>query len=209
LSTLFCRHNRFTADCPICSKGTVLDQSRKAERARPARKPTVKVKRPGRSSTAAAGQARVVTGPYVSAGPYEDGAEVRFEKVPGGVRLAVWQNRALERRAPVLAATDLRLLVGEARERSLLPPRDIDALERALATDPAEDENAEYGASPGRAGDMREELRVEPVGDGSVRVGRWLLWPGTGWELQDAPVMVPPKRLAEAFRAAARGGVFQ
>jgi hypothetical protein len=207
LSSLFCRHNRFTADCPICSKGTVLDPSRRGERARPARAPTVKVKRPGRTSTAAAGEARVVTGPYVSAGPYEDGAEVRFEKVPGGVRLALWQNRALEKRAPVLAAVDLRLLVGEARERSLLPAPDIESLERALSTDPAEGEAADFGASPGRAGDMREELRVEPVGDGSVRVGRWLLWPGSGWELQESPVMVPPKRLAEAFRAAARGGV--
>jgi hypothetical protein len=207
LSTLFCRHNRFTADCPICSKGTVLDPSRKPGRARPAKQPTVKVRRPGRSSAPAAGEARVVTGPYVAAGPYADGAEVRFEKVPGGVRLAVWQNRSLERRAPVLAAVDLRLLMGEARERELLPPRDLDAIEGALETDPAEGEAAEFGASPGRAGDMREELRVEPVGGGSVRVGRWLLWPGSGWELQEAPVMFPAKRFAEALRAAARGGV--
>jgi hypothetical protein len=207
LSTLFCRHNRFTADCPICSKGTVLDPSRKAERARPARQPTVKVKRPGRTSTPAAGEARVVTGPYVSAGPYEDGAEVRLEKVPGGVRLAVWEGRSLAKRAPVLAAVDLRVMVGEARERGLLPPRDIEALERAVEADPAEGESAEYGASPGRAGDMREELRVEPIGGGSVRVGRWILWPGSGWELQDAPVMLPAKRYAEALRAAARGGV--
>jgi hypothetical protein len=207
LSTLFCRHNRFTADCPICSKGTVLDPSRKAERVRPNRQPTVKVKRSGRASTPAAGEARVVTGPYVSAGPYEDGAEVRLEKVPGGVRLAVWQGRSLERRAPVLAAVDLRALVAEARERTLLPPRDLEALERAVGADPAEGEDAEFGASPGRAGDMREELRVEPVGGGSVRVGRWLLWPGSGWELQDAPVMFPAKRFAEALRAAARGGV--
>jgi len=209
LSTLFCRHNRFTADCPICSKGTVLDPSRKPERSRAARQPTAKVKRPGRTSTAAAGEARVVTGPYVSAGPYEDGAEVRLEKVPGGVRLAVWQGRSLERRAPVLAAVDLRLLVGEARERDLLPPRDLDSLERALETDPGEGETAEFGASPGRAGDMREELRVEPVGEGSVRVARWVHWPGSGsgWELQDAPVMLPAKRFAEALRAAARGGV--
>ncbi len=149
----------------------------------------------------------MVVGPYVSAGPYEDGAEVRLEKVPGGVRLAVWEGRSLERRAPVLAATDLLLMVAEARERDLLSPRDLDALERALATDPAEDEAAEFGASPGRAGDMREELRVEPVGEGSVRVGRWIHWPGSGWELQDAPVMLPPKRFAEALRAAARGGV--
>jgi hypothetical protein len=207
LSSLFCRHNRFTADCPICSKGTVLDPSRKAERPRATRRPTVKVKRSGRTSTPAAGEARVVIGPYVSAGPYEDGAEVRLEKVPGGVRLAVWEGRSLERRAPVLAAADLRVMVAEARERDLLAPRDLEALEHALGTDPAEGEAAEFGASPGRAGDMREELRVEPAGDGSVRIGRWIHWPGSGWELQDAPVMLPAKRFAEALRAAARGGV--
>jgi hypothetical protein len=207
LSSLFCRHNRFTADCPICSKGTVLDPSRTAGKPRPARDATVKVRRPGRSSTPAAGQARVVTGPFVSAGPYDDGAEVRLEKVPGGIRLAVWQRGSLERRAPVLAAVDLRLLIGEARRRELLPPRDLDALERAVAADPAEGEAAEFGASPGRAGDMREELRVEPVGQGSVRVARHILWPGSGWELQEAPVMLPAKRFAEAIRAAARGGL--
>jgi hypothetical protein len=207
LSSLFCRHNRFTADCPICSKGTVLDPSRKATRARPARQPSVKVRRPGQRSTPAAGEAREFTGPSVSAGPYEDGHEVRLEKVPGGVRLAAWQGRSIDRRAPVLQALDLRLMIGEARERQLLPPRDLDALERAVAADPAEGDEAEFGASPGRAGDMREELRVEDLGGGSVRIARWILWPGTGWELQEAPVMLPAKRFAEALRAAARGGV--
>ena len=76
-----------------------------------------------------------------------------------------------------------------------------------MAVDPAEGDSAEWGVSPGRAGDMREELRVEPVGDGSVRVARWILWPGSGWDLQDAPVMLPAKRFAEALRAAARAGV--
>ena len=206
MSTLFCRHNRFTADCPICSKGTVLDPSRKPERARPA---TVKVKRPGRTSTPAAGEARVVTGPYVSAGPYEDGAEVRLEKVPGGLRLAVWDGRSLERRAPVLAAVDLRVMIGEARERGLLPPRDLESLERAVETDPAEGEDAEYGASPGRAGDMREELRVEPDEHGMLRVARWLYRPNQGWELQEAPVMLPAKRYAEALGKAVRAGLLE
>jgi hypothetical protein len=211
LSSLFCRHNRYTADCPICSKGTVLDSSRKAVRERPARQPTVKVRRPGRSSTPAAGEAREFTGPFVAAGPYErDGEryEVRLEKVPGGVRLAAWSGRSLERRAPVLRAVDLPPMVGEARERSLLPPRDIEALERAIAADPAEGDAVEFGASPGRAGDLREELRVDADDEGRLRIARWIFRPGEGtWELQDAPVMLPAKRFAEALRAAARGGV--
>jgi hypothetical protein len=31
--------------------------------------------------------------------------------------------------------------------------------------------------------------------------------PNRGWELQQAPVMLPPKRFAEALAAAARKGV--
>jgi hypothetical protein len=142
----------------------------------------------------------------VSAGPY-DGHEVRLEKVPGGVRLACWAGGAIERRAPLLQAVDLPRMVGEARERSLLPPRDVESLEAALATEPGA-EQADHGASAGRAGDLREELRVEPAGEGRVRIARWIYRPGERtWELQDAPVMLPAKRFAEALRAAARGGV--
>jgi hypothetical protein len=207
LSSLFCRHNRFTADCPICSKGTVLDPERKATRPRPARQQTVPVRRPGRTAAPAAGAAREFKGAYVSAGPY-DGHEVRLEKVPGGVRLAAWSAGSIERSAPVVRAADLPRMVGEASERALLAPRDLEALERAIATDPADDSAAEFGASPGRAGDLREELRVEATGDGGVRIARWIYRPGErAWELQDAPVMLPAKRFAEALRAAARGGV--
>jgi hypothetical protein len=206
LSSLFCRHNRFTADCPICAKGTVLDPARKAVRERAARPATASVRRPGRTSTPAAGQAREYRGAYVSA--EFDGRQVRLEKVPGGVRLASWAAGAIERRAPVLRALDLPRLVGELSERSILPARDVEALERALAADPAEGEHAEFGASPGRAGELREELRVEALGDGAVRIARWIYRPGEAtWELQDAPVMLPAKRFAEALRAAARGGV--
>ena len=207
MSSLFCRHNRFTADCPICAKGTVLDPERKATRDRPKKTPTVKVRRPGRTSTPAAGMAREFKGAYVSAGPYE-GHEIRLEKVPGGVRLACWAGGSIERRAPRLRAVDLPRMVGEARERSLLPARDVEALERALATEPADGEAADHGASSGRAGDLREELRVEPADGGHVRIARWIYRPGERtWELQDAPVMLPAQRFAEALRSAARGGV--
>ena len=56
---------------------------------------------------------------------------------------------------------------------------------------------------------MREELRIEPRGDGMVRIARWLHYPSRGWELQDAPPMLPAQRYAEAllaFFAARRGG---
>ena len=42
-------------------------------------------------------------GPFVAAGPY-DGAEIRLERVPGGLRLAAWRGGQIERAAPVLAA---------------------------------------------------------------------------------------------------------
>ena len=183
----------------------MLDSSRQAARPRQAAPRSPGARRSGRASTAA--EAREFRGDYVAAGPY-DGREVRLEKVPGGVRLASWAGGSIERRAPVLLATDLPGLVGGARERELLGPRDVEALERALACDPAESEAAEFGASPGRAGDLREELRVEAVGGGEVRVARWGYRPGeAAWDLQDAPVMLPAQRFAEALRAAARGGV--
>jgi hypothetical protein len=205
LNSLFCRHNRFTADCPICSKGTVLDPSRQGSRPRPKR---ASGSSRSRSSEPARG-ARQFTGPYASAGPYEraEGGryEVRLERVPGGVRLAQWAGGAIERSAPVLEASDMAALVAAARERSVLPERDLDALERALASERAGDE-ADVGASPGRAGDMREELRVEVDSSGKLRVARWHYFPNTGWELQDAPVMLPAKRFAEALSKAVRAG---
>jgi hypothetical protein len=39
-----------------------------------------------------------------------------------------------------------------------------------------------------------------------VRVARWILRPGAGWELQDAPPMLPAARFAEALSAARRAG---
>ena len=199
MSDLFCRHNRFTADCPICSKGTVLEKHvPSASRARNAPKP--KAEKP------ASAQFR---GPYATAGPYDrDGerVEVRLEKVPGGVRLAEWAGGALQRRAPVLPAADLGTLVAQARERELLLERELAKLEAAAAEQPA-GEPAESGASPGRTGDLQEELRVEAIGEGAVRVARWILRPGAGWELQDAPPMLPAARFAEALAAARRAGV--
>ncbi len=183
--SLFCRHNRHTADCPICSKGTVLESgSVTATRAKPAK----------RTKAGGATKSPAFSGPHADAGPYEhDDVRylVRLEKVPGGIRLAEWAGSQLRRRAPVLPAADLPgLLQGTA---GVLPERDATTLIEAL-------EGEGDGVSPGRSGDFKEELRTEDVGDGRIRVARWVLRPGSGWELQDAPVMVPAARLAEALR---------
>ena len=208
MSSLFCRHNRFTADCPICSKGTVLDADRAA-----GRRPRPKAAGGGgaRRARSDATGSRQFSGPHVTAGPYEreDGAryEVRLERVPGGVRLAEWSGGALERRAPQIPAAGLAALVSAALSEELLPARDANALAEALRTAPEAGADGAVAASSGRSGDLREELRVEPLGDGRVRVGRWLLYPSRGWELQDAPPMLPAARYAEALREAARLGL--
>ena len=150
------------------------------------------------------------SGPHVSAGPYEDeeGAryEVRLERVPGGVRLAEWAGSALRRRAPVLEGSDLRSLAGGAA--TALGERDAGLLAKAAASERLEAATGDGpGVSPGRAGDFREELRVEPAGEGRVRVARWVLRPGAGWQLQDAPPMLPAARFAEAIGDAARRGL--
>jgi hypothetical protein len=195
MSSLFCRHNRFTAECPICSKNTVLSRPGPAERARPAKSSPAK-SRPKAAPT-------VTRYPHVSVGPVEHDArvyEVRLEKVPGGLRLGQWRSGELERKAPVLPASALRELVDDARGRGFVR---FDLIEHMR------DAGDDYGLSPGRAGDMQEELRVERVGEGFVRIARWIFWPGTGvgWELQDAPVMLPEKRYEQAVTDAAIKGL--
>ena len=193
----FCRHNRFFADCPICSKGTVLDPERQAQR-RP--RPST-AGRPGkRRAGSAAGVARSSRGPFASAGPY-DGAEVRLERVPGGLRMAAWRGGQIDRVAPVVEARDVPALLGEAAEKEVL------ALAPALDAAAEAAEPGAHGASRGRAGELRDELRVERLDHGRVRIARWVLRPNRGWELQEAPVMLPPQRFAQAFQAAARMGV--
>jgi hypothetical protein len=190
----FCRHNRFVAECPICSKGTVLDPNRAAPKRRSASSGA------RGSSKPAAAIARSSRGPFVSAGPY-DGAEIRLERVPGGLRLAAWRGGQIERTAPVLAASDVPALLAEAAAQDLL------RLDGAAEPSAANAEPGAFGASAGRAGELRDELRVERLDGGQVRVARWVMRPNRGWELQQAPVMLPPKRFSEALAAAARKGV--
>jgi hypothetical protein len=141
----------------------------------------------------------VVKGPYGSAGPYtdDDGSyEVRLERVPGGLRLAAWGAGALRRRAPVFEEDDLAGLVQGALEQGALSESD------GLPVEPP----AGGGRSPGRAGDLRDELRVERLEGGLLRIARWVMRPGRGWELQEAPVMLPAARYAEALASGAAAG---
>jgi hypothetical protein len=126
------------------------------------------------------------------------------------VRLAEWSGGQLARRAPLIGAADLRALVESAREREVLGEDDAETLREALATVGSEPPGEPpFGASRARSGDMQEELRIEPAGEGRVRIARWMLRPGSGWELQEAPVMLPVRRYAEALRSAMRRGVLR
>jgi hypothetical protein len=193
---LFCRHNRFVAECPICSKGTVLDPNRKPER----RTRTAPVKRPGaKRPVQAAGGVRISRGDFAAAGPYDGGREVRLEKVPGGLRLASWHAGQLVKEAPVLAVDDLPGMLNSAAEQGLLEPT------RFVASgDPA---LGAHGASPGRSGELRDELRVERLDDERLRIARWIMRPNRGWELQEAPVLLPADRFLGALGSAAERGV--
>ena len=193
----FCRHNRFVAECPICSKGTVLDPNRKPERRpRPSRSgPRSAAKRP----VGAGAGVRVSRGEFAAAGPYEDGREIRLEKVPGGLRLAAWHAGQLVKDAPVIALEDLAGMLRSAAERGLLDHRDF-----TMEGDPA---LGAHGASPGRTGELRDELRVERIDDERLRIARWIMRPNRGWELQEAPVLLPAERFVGALGSAAERGV--
>jgi hypothetical protein len=201
MSSLFCRHNRFTAECPICSKDSVLSRE-VPERVKP-----VKPASPRSRSSAKRPSAGTITRyPHVSTEPLERDAriyEVRLERVPGGLRLGEWRGGEIDRRAPVLPAAALRSLFDDARGRSLVGFDLAEPAEQAVAEGAV--------ASPGRAGDMQEELRLERLPDqpGRVRFARWVFWPGTGvgWELQEAPVMLPEGRYAGVLADAVSAGL--
>ena len=185
---LFCRHNRFAADCPICSKDA---QPAVAEPG--ASRGTRATRASGGRRSRQGATAAQVRGPYAAAGPYQhEGTsyEVRLERVPGGLRLAEWSGEELRRRAPVLPARDLSALLAGAAEKGILAEGDLARI-AAGHGDPV---------SRGRSGELREELRAEALEGDLVRIGRWLYRPGTDrWELQEAPPMLPAARYAEAF----------
>ncbi len=188
------------ADCPICSKGTVLEDRAHAPRRAAASRPRSKAE--GKPAT------RAFSGPSVTAGPFEDADgvrfEVRLEKVAGGLRLAEWAGSQLRRRAPELETAALVELLGRCAQ--ILSEREAAALAQALSAEPDGD-SAGFGVSGGRSGDFKDELRVEEIEPGRVRVARWVLRPGAGWQRQDAPPMLPVQRFADAVAGAARAGL--
>jgi hypothetical protein len=190
---LICRHNRFTADCPICSKGTLLDPGLRSGRG--SRTSSRSRRDRGTQPAPAAIESR---GPFAAAGPNADGHEVRLERVPGGLRLSAWLGGSIVRRAPMVAISDLSALLSDAAGKGLL---DVSVPVGATAAE------ASYGASPGRSGELRDELRVERLDGDLVRIARWILRPNAGWQLQEAPVMLPPARFAQALTAAGERGV--
>jgi hypothetical protein len=180
----------------------VLDPNRKPER-RP--RPST-VRRPGaKRPVQAASGVRVSRGEFAAAGPYEDGREVRLEKVPGGLRLASWHAGQLVKRAPLLELADLSGLIRSAAEQGLLEelPAAPDG-DAGWRGDPAV---GAHGSSPGRSGELRDELRVERLDDERLRIARWIMRPNRGWELQEAPVLLPAERFVGALASAAERGV--
>ena len=175
----------------------MLDPNRKSERRpRPSRSgPRSAPKRP----VGAGAGVRVSRGEFAAAGPYEDGREIRLEKVPGGLRLAAWHAGQLVKDAPVIALEDLAGMLRSAAERGLLDHREF-----TTDGDPA---LGAHGASPGRSGELRDELRVERIDDERLRIARWIMRPNRGWELQEAPVLLPADRFIGALGSAAERGV--
>ena len=200
--SVFCRHNRFTADCPICAKGTVL------EGAAAGRRSAAGTGQRTRRSPAKPTRPSFAGGPNATTPGYEDedGRRyvIRLEKVPGGVRMGEWSGAELRRRAPALPATDLVELLRGAQ--GVLAEADAGALARALEVEPGGEPTGAAGVSKGRSGDFKEELRIEALDHETVRVGRWVLRPALGWQLQEAAPMLPAKRYAEAVAGAVRAG---
>ena len=111
--------------------------------------------------------------------------------------LSRWHAGRLVRGAPVVPVGDLPALLAEAAERELLdPPAVAEAGPAAVG---------EHGASPGRSGELRDELR-ERLDPERVRIARWIATE-SGLELQEAPVLLPPARFVQALQAAAANGV--
>ena len=109
-------------------------------------------------------------GPYAAAGPVRRGhrgaPRARARRAAAG-RVAGGADRPEGARA------------GRVRPPGLLADAADKGLVEATAAGDARRRVAEggYGASPGRTGEMRDELRVERVGAGRVRIARWILRP--------------------------------
>ena len=186
----FCRHNRLAVECPICSKDAVPDPAPRAARG------------PRTSSTGSPRRAATVSssrGPYAAAGPYAGGIEVRLERVPGGLRLAEWQAGQIARKAPELDAPTFPGCWPRPRTRgSWRPPR------RGATARPPRAAMAPARAVPGTCARSCAWSAWAPAASAS-RAG--CSGPNAGWQLQEAPVMLPAARFREAIESAAEQGV--
>jgi hypothetical protein len=54
---------------------------------------------------------------------------------------------------------------------------------------------------------LKDELRVERLDGARVRIARWVRRPNAGWQLQEAPVLLPAARFEQALASAAARGV--
>jgi hypothetical protein len=48
---------------------------------------------------------------------------------------------------------------------------------------------------------------VERLDEDRLRIARWIMRPNRGWELQEAPVLLPAERFLRALASAAERGV--
>ena len=128
---------------------------------------------------------------------------MRLERVPGGLRLAEWQAGPSRAGRPCCARRPRRACWREAASKELV----ADA--RALADGRrAESGDVARMAAPARAARASCATSCGWSVDGEPRADRALgLRPGAGWQLQEAPVMLPPARFEQALAAAAEQGL--
>ena len=153
----------------------------------------------GGSTRAGAAAPQVSRGVFAAAGPYDDGREVRLEEVPEWPAPRLMARRpAGPRGAGGPRGRSAGVAGGGGRARAARPAR------RGRGRTSS---RGQHGASPGRSGELRDELRVERLDPERVRIARWIMRPNRGWELQEAPVLLPPARFVQALQAAAANGV--
>jgi hypothetical protein len=109
------------------------------------------------------------------------------------------------KRAPLLELADLPGLLRSATEQGLV--EELPAASDGHGGRRGDPAVGAHGSSPGRTGELRDELRVERLDDGLLRIARWIMRPNRGWELQEAPVLLPAERFLSALASAAERGV--
>ena len=154
-------------------------------------------RRPGAATMAPRpGGARSSRGPFVAAGPYDGRREIGSRRSregcgsqPGTAGRSIAPRRCSTR--PTCPACWAR------RRRRSFCMRTVPSLAGGQAAEPGA-----FGASAGRSGELRDELRVERLETTGSASRAGSCGPNRGWELQDAPVLLPAEAL---HRGAGRG----